>query len=65
MKDYGYFGKGTDGYVHYMQAFNESQKSAGSSRSGGSGGSSTAKNNSGSIWVIALIIYAILQLIID
>lgn len=24
--DYGYFGKGTEGYVHYKQAFDESQK---------------------------------------
>ena len=30
--DYGYFGKGTEGYVHYMQAFDESNK-------GGGGGS--------------------------
>lgn len=21
--DYGYFGKGTEGYIHYMQSFNE------------------------------------------
>lgn len=24
--DYGYFGKGTEGYAHYKQAFDESQK---------------------------------------
>ena len=27
--DYGYFGKGIDGYVHYMQAVNESNKGGG------------------------------------
>ena len=27
--DYGYFGKGTGGYVHYMQAFKESNKGGG------------------------------------
>lgn len=25
--DYGFYGKGTSGYVHYKQAFDESQKS--------------------------------------
>ena len=24
--DYGFYGKGIDGYVHYKQAFDESQK---------------------------------------
>ena len=23
MKKYGYFGEGLDGYMHYMQSFNE------------------------------------------
>ena len=27
--DYGYFGKGVDGYIHYMQFFNETQKGGG------------------------------------
>lgn len=27
--DYGHFGKGTEGYIHYMQAFNETQKGGG------------------------------------
>lgn len=27
--DYGYFGKGIDGYVHYMQAKAESEKGGG------------------------------------
>lgn len=28
-KDYGPYGKGLDGYVHYMQAFNEEEKRGG------------------------------------
>ena len=35
--DYGYFGKGTTGYVHYMQAFNRSFGNGGGSNGGGSG----------------------------
>ena len=30
--DYGYFGKGTEGYIHYMQAVNESNKGGGGKR---------------------------------
>ena len=26
--DYGFYGKGIDGYVHYKQAFDETQKAA-------------------------------------
>lgn len=35
--DYGYFGKGTEGYVHYMQAVEESsgKKGNGSGKRGG------------------------------
>ena len=33
--DYGPYGSGLDGYVHYMQAFNETQK-------GGGGGGPTS-----------------------
>jgi hypothetical protein len=44
-KDFGYFGKGIDGYVHYMQAFDESNK-------GGGGGK---KPTSGSGCLTALI----------
>ena len=28
-KDYGYFGKGSSGYAHYMQSFNESNGGGG------------------------------------
>lgn len=40
-KDYGPYGKGLDGYVHYMQAFNEEEKHGGGKRpsSGGCLGS--------------------------
>ena len=31
-KDYGPYGKGLDGYVHYMQAFNESANGRGNVR---------------------------------
>lgn len=31
--DYGFYGKGLDGYVHYKQAFDESQKGHSNSRS--------------------------------
>lgn len=31
--DYGYFGKGSTGYAHYMQSFNSNNKGSG----GGSG----------------------------
>ena len=34
-KDYGYFGKGSSGYAHYMQSFNESN---GGGHGGGGGG---------------------------
>lgn len=30
--DFGPYGKGLDGYVHYTQAFNESQKGGGNGR---------------------------------
>ncbi|MEN6339247.1 MAG: hypothetical protein ABFD03_03895 [Clostridiaceae bacterium] len=35
--DYGYFGKGTEGYIHYMQAQDETsgKKRGGGGRSGG------------------------------
>lgn len=35
--DYGYFGKGTTGYVHYMQAFNRNNGSGGGGRKPGGG----------------------------
>lgn len=55
--DYGYLGKGSTGYAHYMQAFNESQK-------GGGGGGQPPQNNSGClVVVVATVIIA--ALIID
>ncbi|NCB73699.1 MAG: HFLK protein [Clostridia bacterium] len=38
--DYGYFGKGVDGYIRYMQFFNETQK-------GGGGGGRKPSSNGG------------------
>ena len=60
--DYGYFGKGTEGYVHYMQAFNESNK--------GGGGGSRPPSGGGCLSAIiklsvaALIIYALISALI-
>ncbi len=37
--DYGYFGKGTEGYIHYMQAQEKiSGKKRGGGKRGGNGG---------------------------
>lgn len=47
MGDYGYFGKGLTGYVHYMQAQNESGSSRGSRR---------GKSGCGSVLLIVAII---------
>lgn len=35
--DYGHFGKGTEGYIHYMQAFNESNNGGGGGKRQSSG----------------------------
>lgn len=35
--DYGYFGKGTTGYVHYMESFNRNNGGGGKRPSGKSG----------------------------
>ena len=40
-KDYGYFGKGSTGYAHYMQAFNRNFGT------GGPGGGNHKGNNNG------------------
>ena len=39
--DYGYFGKGTTGYVHYMQAFKRNNNGGGKKPHGKSGCLST------------------------
>ncbi len=36
--DYGYFGKGTTGYVHYMESFNRNNGGGGKQPSGGKSG---------------------------
>lgn len=43
--DYGYFGKGSTGYVHYQQTFN---RCFGSGSGGGGGGRKPSNNNNGS-----------------
>ena len=55
--DFGYFGKGTDGYIHYMQFMESNQK-------GGGGGGRKPSQNSGCLTVIGSVIGAILLLII-
>lgn len=55
--DFGYFGKGTEGYIHYMQAFNESQK-------GGGGGGRKPSQNGGFLTAVISVLGAILLLVI-
>jgi len=56
--DYGPYGSGFDGYSHYMQAFNESQKGGG----GGSGPSSNGGCLSAVLYALALVflVYALI-----
>lgn len=50
--DYGYFGKGTEGYIHYMQAQEEiSGKKGGGGKRGGNGGCL------GTLLVICLLVF--------
>lgn len=62
--DYGLYGKGDEGYAHYMQAFNESQK-------GPSGGGPRKSNNGNAgmgcliIVFIGILIYAIIKAITE
>lgn len=50
-QDYGPYGQGLDGYVHYMQAFNETQR-------GGGGGGRKPSSNSGCLTSIISIMAA-------
>ena len=62
--DYGYFGKGVGGYIHYMQAQDESN-GGGEKRAKKSGGSGGGDGGDGSLKIvfIALAILAVLYLI--
>ena len=54
MGDYGYFGKGLTGYVHYMQAQKESGSGGGGRRGkGGCGSGLTIMIVIGIVWMIA------------
>lgn len=53
-QDYGYFGKGLDGYVHYKQAFDRSSRS--------SGGGPGPDRNAG---CLAMVIYIAILLVIS
>jgi len=49
---YGYFGKGLEGYVHYMQTVNEAQK--------GGGGGRRPPRNTGCLTAAAGVMAAVL-----
>lgn len=53
MDDYGHYGKGTEGYVHYMQEVDKS--------GGGGGGGNKGRWTLGKVIVVILFIYALLQ----
>ena len=63
--DYGIYGKGAEGYAHYMQAFDESQK--GPSGGGPKRSNNDGNNSSGCILsvVLVVIIYLIIKTITD
>lgn len=50
-KDYGFYGKGIEGYVQYMQAFEDSKKG-----SSGGGGNHQNGNNTGCAAVLTILI---------
>lgn len=52
--DYGYFGKGSTGYAHYMQSFNSNNKG-----SGGGGGDSSGCLIVGIIVIVALALMGV------
>lgn len=54
--DYGYFGSGTEGYIHYMQSFEETNK-------GGGGGGRKPSQNGGCLTLIVTVLGAVLLLI--
>lgn len=60
--DYGYFGKGVGGYIHYMQAQNEA-KNGEKKRVPRNGGSDGGGDGSLKIVLIALAILAVIYLI--
>jgi hypothetical protein len=53
--DYGYFGKGTEGYIHYMQSFDETQKKS-------DGGGRKPSSNSGCLTSVISVLGAVLIL---
>ena len=54
-KDYGYFGKGSSGYAHYMQSFNENNGGGGHGGGGGGDGSGCFLAILAGIIVLALL----------
>lgn len=60
-KDFGYFGNGIDGYVHYMQTFNESNKGGGGGKkpSSGSGCLTALVQAFAALFIIAAVIVSL------
>ena len=56
--DYGYFGSGSEGYAHYNEAVNESQKSINNGGGKGNGG-----GNGGCLTSVIMIICVIAAVI--
>jgi len=56
--DYGYFGKGTDGYIHYMQSFNAS------SNKGNGGGGKRPPSGCGCLTLIVGIIAVVMLVVV-
>lgn len=58
-KDYGYFGKGSTGYAHYMTAFKRNKNSP--NKGGGNGG-----NNGGCLIaiIVACAVLAVISIVV-
>lgn len=58
--DYGIYGKGYEGYAHYMQAFEESKKN-----SGGSGPPPGGKPGCGTYIILGIIIFVLISVLMN
>lgn len=63
--DYGFYGKGLDGYVHYKQAFDESQKgsSGGGPKKGNNNNNNGGKGCAIAVGFIIFLAYLIIKAI--
>ena len=62
--DYGFYGKGLDGYVHYTQGVEEAEKGSSGGGPKKSGDGSTTKGCI-AIIVIAVLIYCIIKTLLE